>query len=148
MPTIQAEARLRAINPVGLERVESCYLMIRGPFILSSQMKRSVILLVIPPHNLPRRTDRRNREQTGIDRTPRGAVLYSQFCCLEDTSRAHPAQHTRLWHRHLNIEESRETLDDLCLQGAAQLPVTTEGILEYIFSDLTDPEPSSTPDMP
>lgn len=41
---------------------------------------------------------------------------------------------------NLNVETSRKILDDLYLQGAAQLQVTAEGVIEYVFSGLTTPE--------
>lgn len=37
---------------------------------------------------------------------------------------------------NLNIEECRKILDALCLQGAGQLQVTAEGVMEYVFSGL------------
>ena len=49
---------------------------------------------------------------------------------------------------NLKVEAARKRLDDLCLQGAAQVQVTAEGVMEYIFSGLTAPGPSSKPDMP
>jgi hypothetical protein len=49
---------------------------------------------------------------------------------------------------NLNVETSRKILDDLCLQGAAQLQVTAEGVMEYVFYGLTTPELSTKPDTP
>ncbi len=49
---------------------------------------------------------------------------------------------------NLNVAAARERLDDLCLQGAAQLQVTAEGVMEYVFSGLTAPESLSKPDTP
>ena len=49
---------------------------------------------------------------------------------------------------NLNVEASRKILDDLCLQGTAQLQVTAEGVMEYVFSGLTAPESLSKPDTP
>ena len=50
--------------------------------------------------------------------------------------------------RNLNVEASRNILDDLCLQGAAHLQVTAEGVMEYVLSGLTGPESLSKPDTP
>lgn len=38
---------------------------------------------------------------------------------------------------NLSVEEGRKILDALCLQGAAQMYVTAEGVMEYVFPDLT-----------
>ena len=46
----------------------------------------------------------------------------------------------------LSVEECRKMLDGLCLQGAAQLQVTAEGVMEYLFSGLATAEPPTKPD--
>jgi len=38
---------------------------------------------------------------------------------------------------NLSVEEGRKILDVLCLQGAAQMYVTAEGVMEYVFPGLT-----------
>ena len=49
---------------------------------------------------------------------------------------------------NLNVEECRTILDALCLQGAAQLQVSAEGVMEYVFSGLTASEQSINPENP
>ena len=48
----------------------------------------------------------------------------------------------------LSVEECRKMLDELCLQGAAQLQVTAEGVMEYLFSGLATAEPPTKPVRP